>query len=243
MILKRKEEIVLNSGLDPESMVFLVSRFRGNARRGKPRGIYPLGLKLNSPSDTRDKERRIHMRIMLTAIFLTAALTGCAYIKTLPPEQLVVNKIIEAPGMSKAQLFERSKIWLAKTFRQPTSGFAEDNWRRTVIQYENESKGILIANAAILYPYRNFSGDTYKEGWEVRFTLAAEVMDGKARISFSDLTMYVPPHICGYAYPQVTGSYQKELTSEDMDKVRPIFDSFPDKLGAFLTGPEMRGEW
>ena len=183
------------------------------------------------------------MRLMVTAIFITAAVTGCAYTRTLPPEQLVVNKVVEAPGMSKDQLFERSKMWLARTFRQPTSGFAEDNWRRTVIQYENETKGILISSAAILYPYRNFSGDTYKEGWEVRFTLTEEVKDGKARITFSDLIMYVPPHICGYAYPQLTSSYQKELTSEEMDKVRPIFDRFPDQLGAFLMGPEMRGEW
>jgi hypothetical protein len=183
------------------------------------------------------------MRMLVTAFFLTAALTGCAYTRTVPPEQLVVNKVVEAPGMSKDLLFERSKIWLAKTFRQPTSGFAEDNWRRTVIQYENEAKGILIANAAILYPYRNFSGDTYKEGWEVRFTLTEEMKDGKARVTFSDLTMYVPNHICGYKYSQVTNSYQKELTLEEYEKVRPIFEGFPEQFRAFLVGPELRGEW
>jgi hypothetical protein len=181
--------------------------------------------------------------MMVTAFLLTAVLAGCAYTRAVPPEQLVVNKVVQAPGMSKDQLFERSKMWLAKTFRQPTSGFAEDNWRRTVIQYENESKGILIANAAILYPYTNFSGDTHKEGWEVRFTLTEEIKEGAARISFSDLIMYVPPHICGTVYPQVTGSYQKELTADEMEKVRAIFDSFPDQLGIFLTGPEMRGKW
>jgi len=182
------------------------------------------------------------MRTIVTAIFITAILAGCAFTRTLPPEQMVVNKVVEAPGISKDQIFERSKIWMAKTFRQPTSGFAEDNWTRTVIRYENEAKGILVANAAILYPYRNLSGDTYKEGWEVRFTLTEEMRDGKARITFSDLIMYVPPHICGYNYPQVTRSYQKELTTEEFEKVRPIFDGLPDQFGAFLMGPEMRGE-
>ena len=182
------------------------------------------------------------MRTMVTAIFVTAVLAGCAYTRTLPPEQLVVNKVVEAPGMSKDQIFERSKIWLAKTFRQPASGFAEDNWTRTVIRYENGAKGIIVANAAILYPYRNFSGDTYKEGWEVRFTMTEEMRDGKARVTFSDLVMYVPPHICGTRYPQVMSSYQKDLTAEEFEKVRPIFDGLPDHFGGFLKGPEMRGE-
>ena len=182
------------------------------------------------------------MRIILTAICITAALAGCSYTRTLPPEQLVVNKVVEAPGMSKDQIFERSKIWLAKTFRQPASGFAEDNWTRRALHYENEAKGILVASATILYPYRNFSGDTYKEGWEVRFTMTEEMKDGNARITFSDLIMYVPPHICGYNYPQVTRSYQKELTTEEFEKVRPIFETLPDQFGAFLKGPELRGE-
>lgn len=183
------------------------------------------------------------IRIFITSLFMITSLASCASMQTIPPEQLVVQKVVEAPGMSKAQIFHTSKMWLARTFRQPTYGFAEDNWTRTVIQYENETNGTLIVNSTILYPYKKFSGETNKEGWEVRFTLQEDVKDGKARLIFSDLIMYVPPHICGYAYPQVTNSYQKELTSEEMERVKPIFLAFPDQLGAFLTRPEMKGNW
>jgi hypothetical protein len=47
MILKRKEENVRHSGLDPESRDFLDSRFRGNDRRGKPLEIQPEVIKAN----------------------------------------------------------------------------------------------------------------------------------------------------------------------------------------------------
>jgi hypothetical protein len=183
------------------------------------------------------------MRAFTAAVFILALLAGCAYTRTVPPEELVVQKVVDAPGMSKEEIFERSKMWFARTFRQPVGGFAQDNWTRSVIRYEDGAKGVLIANGTILYPYRNFSGDTYKEGWEVRFTMEEDVKDGKARLTFSDLIMYVPPHICGSRYPTVTSNYQKELTRDELKKVMPIFLSLPDNLGTYLKGDVTVGKW
>lgn len=183
------------------------------------------------------------MRTILTAAFILAFFTGCAYKGTIPPWQPVDQRVVEAPGMSKDEIFERSKMWFAWTFRQPVSGLAQDNWTRNVIRYEDKAGGVLIANASVLYPYTNFSTDTHKEGWEVRFTIQEDVKDGKARITISDPVMYVPPHICGYAYPTYTSVYQKELTSREFEKVRPILLSLPDRLDAYLKGKVTGDGW
>jgi hypothetical protein len=180
------------------------------------------------------------MRTMATAIFLVMVLTGCASVHTLPPEQLVIQKVVDAPNVSKNRIFEKSKIWFVKTFRQSMAGWWAQNSTRTVIQYENEEKGVLIANAAILYPLERFPG-SYKEGWEVRFTLQEEMKDGKARITFSNLNMFVPTVFCGNLYAGETSSYEKRLNAEEFERIKPVFHDFADQLGAYLAAPEK--EW
>jgi hypothetical protein len=177
------------------------------------------------------------MRAVVTAMVLATVLAGCATVQYLPPEQLVIQKVVEAPNVPKEQIFERSQIWFARTFRQSMSGWWEQNSTRTVIQYENRDKGLLIANGAILYPLEQLV-DSYKNGWEVRFTLEEEVKDGSARVTFSNLSMYVPNRYCGTAYPTYTGSYEKRLEAEEFELVKPVFLGLADRLGAYLVAPE-----
>jgi hypothetical protein len=175
-----------------------------------------------------------------TALILAIMLTGCAHEQVLPPEALVVQKVVAAPQISKEQIFEKSRIWFARTFRQSMSGWWEQNSTRTLIQYENEGKGVLIANGAILYPHAGFAGEGYKRGWEVRFTLETDIREGQARVTFSNLTMFVPSIICGneYAYPATTSSYETPLDGEELARVKPVFLDLADRLGAFLKAPE-----
>ncbi len=176
-------------------------------------------------------------KIIMTAVFLAMVVAGCAYNHALPPEQFVVQKVVEAPGVSKEQVFEKSRIWFARTFRQPMSRWSEENSRRTVLQYENEGKGLLIANGAILYPHEGFTTESYKTGWEIRFTLEVEAKDGKAKVAFSHLTMFVPSIICGY-YSLSTSSYERPLYDDELEKVKPAFLDLADQFGAYLTAPE-----
>ncbi len=177
------------------------------------------------------------MRTIVTALFLALAMTGCAYTQTLPPAELVVQKVVEVPGVSKERIFEKSKVWFARTFRQSMSGWVEQNSRRTVIQYENQESGVMIANGAILYPHDGFTSESYKTGWEVRFTLEVEAKDGKARVTFNRLTMFVPSIICGY-YSLRTSSYERPLYAEEFEKAKPPFLDLADQFGAYLTAPE-----
>ena len=180
------------------------------------------------------------MRAIMTTVLFAVVLAGCAYVQTLPPEQLVIQKVVDAPNVTKEQIFEKSKVWFAKTFRQSMAGWWEQNSTRTVIQYENREKGMLIANGAILYPLDSLY-DSYKNEWEVRFTLQEDVKDGKAAVSFSNLNLFVPRTICGNPYAGWTSSYEKRLNVEEFEKVKPIFLNYADQLGACLVAPEK--EW
>lgn len=179
------------------------------------------------------------MRKFLTTLFLATMLSGCAYTRTLPPEQLVVQKVVEASGVSNEQLFEKSKVWFARTFRQSMAGWWEQNSTRTVIQYENKKDGVLIGNGAILYPHAGLTSDTFKKGWEVRFTVQVETKEGKARITFNKLTMFIPSVMCAsYAYGSDTSSYEMPLDEEELARVKPLFLDLADQFGAFLRAPE-----
>jgi hypothetical protein len=180
------------------------------------------------------------MRTVATVMVLAMILAGCASVQPLPPEQLLIQKVVDVPNLSKERIFEKSKIWFAKTFRQSMAGWWEQNSARTVIQYENREKGVLIANAAILYPLERFS-ESYKAGWEVRFTLQEEVRDGKARLTFSNLNLFVPRAFCGNSLAGWASSYEKRLNAEEYGKVKPLFLDLADQLGLYLVAPDK--EW
>ncbi len=180
------------------------------------------------------------MTKIVTILFLALTLAGCAHTRALPPAELAVQRVVEAPGMSKEQILDRTKLWFARTFRQSMSGWVDQNSRRTVLQYENDEKGVLIGNGAILYPHGGLSFESYKTGWEVRFTLEVDARDGRARITFSNLDMFVPSVICGY-YSYATSSYETPLYADEFAKVKPAFEGLADQFGAYLNTPE--GKW
>lgn len=180
------------------------------------------------------------MRRLLMLLCLTMMMTGCAYKQVLPPEELVVQKVVMASQVSKEQIFEKTKLWFVRTFRQSMAGWWDQNSTRTLFQYENEEKGVLIANSSILYPHAGHFGEAYKRGWEVRFTLEADAIDGQARITFSNLTMFIPSTVCGsdYAYGATTSNYEMQLDAEELARMKPVLLDLADQFGAFLKAPE-----
>jgi hypothetical protein len=101
----------------------------------------------------------------LTTLFLATMLTGFAYTQTLSLEQFVVQKFVEAPVMLKERLFEKSKVWFARTFRQSMARWREQNGMKTIIQYQNKGNGELLVNGSILYPHVGSTDDTYEMRW------------------------------------------------------------------------------
>ncbi|HTY21475.1 MAG TPA: DUF4468 domain-containing protein [Geobacteraceae bacterium] len=180
-------------------------------------------------------------RIVL-CLFLAMALAGCASTLKLSQDAHFVQKVVEAPGLTKAQIIERSKVWSARSFRQSMARWYEENDRRSVLQYENVKEGMMIASGAIPYPHEPLTSESYKTGWEVRFTLEVDANDGSAMITFSRLMMFVPSIFCGY-YSQSTSSYETQLYAEEFTRVKPAFIDLADKLGEFLRLPEDKWRW
>src|SRR5512138_553764 len=95
---------------------------------------------------------------IVIGLFMAMALTGCASTLMLSPNALQVQKVVEAPGLTKAQIIERAKVWSARNFRQSMARWYEENDRRSVLQYENAKEGMMIASGAIPYPHEPLTG-------------------------------------------------------------------------------------
>jgi hypothetical protein len=179
---------------------------------------------------------------IIIGLFMAMALAGCAPTLMLSPYALQVQKVIEAPGLTKAQIIDRAKVWSARNFRQSMARWYEENDRRSVLQYENAKEGMMIASGAIPYPHEPLTGEAHKTGWEVRFTLEVDARDGSAMVTFSRMMMFVPSVICGY-YAPPTSSYETLMYTDEFAKVKPTFVGLADKFGEFLRLPEDQWRW
>ncbi|MFZ5368122.1 MAG: DUF4468 domain-containing protein [Spirochaetota bacterium] len=98
-------------------------------------------------------------------------LAGCASMQTVSPEKLIYQKIIEAPGMTQAQLYDKALQWMAYTFRSS----------KNVIQYQNQNEFKIIGKGYLDVNYSGLAAvPTY-------FTLTIETKDGRLRITFSNM--------------------------------------------------------
>ncbi len=185
------------------------------------------------------------MRMSLTIMIITLVTAGCAGLQPVPPGQLYVQKTLEAPGMNQEQLYWNSKLWITRNFRPYMAVWLYQRKTSPLIEYANEKQGILIATGTIPYPYKAFSfTEGNKAYWEVNFTLEVDVKYGKARITFSNLGIYVPKIWCGNIYSEWLGAYDKPLTEvEDMEAVRPVLTNLADRLGEFLMSPGTGERW
>ncbi len=185
------------------------------------------------------------MRKTIMIMIMSLITASCAGLQPAPPSQLYVQKILEVPGTEKEQLFSNSKLWIVRTFRPYKAVWLFQRKTSTVIEYADERQGIIIASGSIPYPHKAFSlTEGYKEYWEVNFTIEVDMKDGKARVTFSNLGIYVPKLWCGNIYSEWLGAYDKPLTDqEDMEAVRPVLTGLADRLGEFLRSPGTNDQW
>ncbi len=185
------------------------------------------------------------MKNTLIAAIMALAAAGCAGVQTLPPQQLTVRKVLEVPGMTKGHIFDKSKLWIARNFKPYKAVRHYENRETPVVEYANETKGILIATGTINYPGTAFSAtEGYKRYWEVTFTMEEDIKEGRVRVTFSNLGIYVPKIWCGNIYSEWLGAYDKPLTdAEDLAAATPVLIGLADRLGDFLLAPETGDNW
>lgn len=126
-------------------------------------------------------KKGIYMKNLLIAGMVGFGLAGCATSPDLqhaPSALSEVSQVVEIEGYPKDQLFESSKIWVAKVF----------NSSNNVVQYADKNTGSIIGKGNIQYPCSGFI-DCEAFGKDVvNFTIKIDTKDSKARVAFSDIS-------------------------------------------------------
>lgn len=121
------------------------------------------------------------MKNLLIAGILGLGLAGCTTspeLQQAPSPLTEVGQVVEIKGHSKDQLFESSKIWMAKVFNSSNS----------VVQYADKNTGSIIGKGNIQYPCSGFI-DCEAFGKDVvNFTIKIDTKDERVRVAFSDIS-------------------------------------------------------
>lgn len=102
-------------------------------------------------------------RVILIMVSVFALISGCASTKPMSTSETQIQKIVDVKGASKNQLFDKSRMWYASTFKSANA----------VIQYENKENGTIMGNGNI----------TANGVWRLMISITTEVKDEKARIT------------------------------------------------------------
>lgn len=115
------------------------------------------------------------MKKILIGTFLTFAATN-----TFPNEHLKeVSEVVELPNMAQKQIYDASKIWMAKVFKSSNA----------VIQYEDTGTGTIIGKGNMQYPCSGTWNCLAHKDYLVLFTVKVDTKDNKARVTFNDLLL------------------------------------------------------
>jgi hypothetical protein len=110
------------------------------------------------------------------------ALTGCATAPVKPIQYVPdasLQQEIEVPGMSKKDIFNKSRQWYALTFKSS----------KQAIEYEDANTGRIIAKGAdtVVYKIDMPFGGNQSFPQPVGFTIIQDIKDGKTKLQFSNI--------------------------------------------------------
>lgn len=157
-------------------------------------------------------------RTFLLLLFIV--LSGCATAMPVTTEPLSVQKVIDLPGLSKIQIYEKSKMWMAVTFKSS----------KAVIEYDNKEEGTIIGNGMIQRPQ---SAVNIMGTGNVLFTLREDMKDEKARLSFDNFYVTVPTHFNTVTRSTVGGEYPLKMQG-DWDGTKEKLAELTESLRLYL---------
>lgn len=154
--------------------------------------------------------------IIVVAMLVCA---GCAAATPVKQEDMTYQKVIDLPKQSKDAVFEKSKQWIAVTFKSA----------KAVIEYDSKSEGVIIGNGSMKRPISavHISGDG-----TISYTMREDIKDGKARLLFDNLTAYSPP-----SYNTITGALPGgagPIMGGDLEGMRLNFDELAASLQKYI---------
>lgn len=129
-----------------------------------------MSMRKNTQTLTGGIMKKLIMVVMLLVV------SGCAGLKTVPSSELESEKVFQVPNMKKDEIFEKSKMWIAKNFKSA----------KAVIEYENKETGAIIGNGIV-------SGTTNGglAPISAEFTMEVDIKDEKVRIKITNVHMTI----------------------------------------------------
>ncbi|MCK4231598.1 DUF4468 domain-containing protein [candidate division WOR-3 bacterium] len=161
---------------------------------------------------------------------------GCVTTGTiLPPEQRIIQDVIEIEGKSQDELYVSCMKWMTKTFKSS----------KEVIQYQDKEAGTIVGKGYTIATDSLFIKDANKANlidaifggpaeiakpylW---FTMTLETKDGRVRITFDQI---------GWTH-YLSAEPSNIETVKWFNAARPNFEPILEDLEAFLKQPEE--EW
>ena len=170
-------------------------------------------------------------RLVLVILILFLPIShGCSGLQVAPTasqEELVISRVLNIPGKSKAILYRRAKIWIAQNY----------NSANDVIQYSDRQSGTIICRGSMKL-FRKSALGPVDVGY-LSYTLTINIKDSKLRMIFDHFYSYIAPS--GPPY-NVAGGKQIPLKM-DMEYAKPRIENLVASLKAFLSGSKNEGSW
>lgn len=167
------------------------------------------------------------MNKLLALSAVSLALVGCA---TVPQAEPVTSyqRIVDIPNVQQDMIYEGSRQWVAKNFKSANS----------VIQYQDKGTGSIIGKGNIDYPcsFLRCSGGSKPI---LQFTFQVDSKDNRARVSFSDLTIYTPSSISPITGIRSTEMNEKITKEIDKTQMKNILDKVIDNLAQDIASPSV----
>ena len=173
------------------------------------------------------------MKKLLAVASLGLFITGCASMPKMANEPLTkYERIVEIPDTNKEKIYEGSRQWFAKNFKDSNS----------VIKYEDAKTGSIIGKGSM--QYKCMGGALACLGTEndkVEFTVRVDAKDNRARVSFEDLNMHSPStYSAGVRSPARDSkvSFENEVTT-----VKYMLDETVDNLADDVKSGSKSTNW
>lgn len=122
------------------------------------------------------------MRKLLLLLLFVPFIAQAGWLSQAENPEKPVEVIFEVPGVSKDDLFTRSKTWIAETF---VSG-------KSVLDSAERESGTIIAKGYIKKPCDGFLNCMATGNNKIGFTMRIDTKDGKVRTTYSNFTVFHP---------------------------------------------------
>jgi len=117
------------------------------------------------------------------AVILILLFTGCAVHKPVPLEETVISREADLPGMSKGDIFDKSRVWIERHLYS----------KRNIIDFADREAAVIVANGYIDYPAAGKIEAIEKVQYTISFIMREEIRDSGVTITFTNLLLDVPP--------------------------------------------------